>query len=381
MQQGRYAAKAVRAPHAGPRRAALPIITTKATWRQLAAPRPSRTSRASSSAAFPAWMTWLVVHLFYLVGFQNRLLVLIRWSFSFATRGRGARLITSPGDAAMTQVSGWSVPSRQEHAHLQRLPALPRPVRRTAGRIKRSHRERAADDHPLARRSRAISPPSRCGSRSPRSRSPTSTAPRRSTCASAGALTSTTSSPSRSARCSSRRPARQPRSSSLPGGATQPLQRLLLIVDDIEAARAELAGRGIDVSEIWHAGPARPPEPGRDPDGGSYLSHATFSDPDGHQWVLQEITERLPGRVSTMALSKPAPSSCTRPPGGTARSRPSPRRTTGGTGTRRTWAPARSGALLGRCLRGRRPLHGGGQARRPGRLTAGSRARNTPHAR
>ena len=41
-----------------------------------------------------AWVTWLVVHLWYLIGFQNRLLVLIRWSFSFMTRGRGARLIT-----------------------------------------------------------------------------------------------------------------------------------------------------------------------------------------------------------------------------------------------------------------------------------------------
>ena len=41
-----------------------------------------------------AWAIWLVVHLLYLVGFQNRLLVVIRWSISFATRGRGARLIT-----------------------------------------------------------------------------------------------------------------------------------------------------------------------------------------------------------------------------------------------------------------------------------------------
>jgi NADH:ubiquinone reductase (H+-translocating) len=41
-----------------------------------------------------AWAAWLLVHLFYLIGFQNRLLVLIRWSFSFVTRGRGARLIT-----------------------------------------------------------------------------------------------------------------------------------------------------------------------------------------------------------------------------------------------------------------------------------------------
>ena len=41
-----------------------------------------------------AWLTWLVVHLWYLVGFQNRIVVFIRWSFSFATHGRGARLIT-----------------------------------------------------------------------------------------------------------------------------------------------------------------------------------------------------------------------------------------------------------------------------------------------
>jgi NADH dehydrogenase len=45
-------------------------------------------------SGFPAWVTWLVVHLWYLIGFQNRLLVLIRWSISFFTRGRGARLIS-----------------------------------------------------------------------------------------------------------------------------------------------------------------------------------------------------------------------------------------------------------------------------------------------
>ena len=44
-------------------------------------------------SGFPAWITWLVVHLFYLIGFQNRLLVVTRWTFSFLTRGRGARLI------------------------------------------------------------------------------------------------------------------------------------------------------------------------------------------------------------------------------------------------------------------------------------------------
>jgi NADH dehydrogenase len=50
-------------------------------------------------SGFPAWAAWLLVHLWYLIGFQNRLLVLIRWSFSFATHGRGARLIT---DASTT---------------------------------------------------------------------------------------------------------------------------------------------------------------------------------------------------------------------------------------------------------------------------------------
>jgi len=75
------------------------------------------------------------------------------------------------------------------------------------------------------------------------------------------------------------------------------LQRLLLIVDDIEAARNELVGRGVDVGEITHGLPGQPPEPGRDPEGRSYVSQAEFSDPDGNGWILQEVTERVPGRV------------------------------------------------------------------------------------
>jgi NADH dehydrogenase len=47
-------------------------------------------------SGLPAWVTWLVVHLWYLVGFQNRVMVFIRWSISFVTHGRGARLITEP---------------------------------------------------------------------------------------------------------------------------------------------------------------------------------------------------------------------------------------------------------------------------------------------
>jgi hypothetical protein len=49
---------------------------------------------AACDNAFLAWATWLLVHLWYRIGFQNRMLVLIRWSFSFATHGRCARLIT-----------------------------------------------------------------------------------------------------------------------------------------------------------------------------------------------------------------------------------------------------------------------------------------------
>jgi len=80
-------------------------------------------------------------------------------------------------------------------------------------------------------------------------------------------------------------------------------KNLVLAVDDIEAARAELAARGIDVSEVFHyAGgpfnntvePAR--VSGRDPEGRSYFSFVSFDDPDGNSWLVQEITTRLPGR-------------------------------------------------------------------------------------
>jgi catechol 2,3-dioxygenase-like lactoylglutathione lyase family enzyme len=72
-----------------------------------------------------------------------------------------------------------------------------------------------------------------------------------------------------------------------------------LIVSDIEAARRELTGRGIDASEIWH-GPPFPPEarqPGPDPERASYGSFFSFTDPDGNTWLVQEVTTRLPGRV------------------------------------------------------------------------------------
>jgi catechol 2,3-dioxygenase-like lactoylglutathione lyase family enzyme len=73
---------------------------------------------------------------------------------------------------------------------------------------------------------------------------------------------------------------------------------LFLVVSDIEAARAELVDRGVDVSEVFHrAGPGDPPLSGPDPQRRSYGSFATFRDPDGNEWLLQEVTARLPGRV------------------------------------------------------------------------------------
>ena len=81
-----------------------------------------------------------------------------------------------------------------------------------------------------------------------------------------------------------------------------PVGRLLLAVDDIEAARAELIARGVDVSEVFHGQAYRADgqgrEPGVDPDRRSYSSFASFSDPDGNEFLLQEVTERLPGRVT-----------------------------------------------------------------------------------
>ncbi|MBB3234556.1 VOC family protein [Phyllobacterium endophyticum] len=90
-----------------------------------------------------------------------------------------------------------------------------------------------------------------------------------------------------------------------PGSA----QGLYLIVSDIEAARRDLIGRGVTISEIFHSegetytGPDEPYLFGRvrvngpDPQRGTYRSFASFNDPDGNGWLFQEITARLPGRI------------------------------------------------------------------------------------
>ena len=75
------------------------------------------------------------------------------------------------------------------------------------------------------------------------------------------------------------------------------VQGTFLVVDDIEAARAGLIGLGADVSEVFHFDAIGGPRlPGRDQERRSYYSYATFSDPDGNGWLLQEITTRFPGR-------------------------------------------------------------------------------------
>jgi catechol 2,3-dioxygenase-like lactoylglutathione lyase family enzyme len=94
--------------------------------------------------------------------------------------------------------------------------------------------------------------------------------------------------------------------SAKPGSA----DNLVLAVDDVDAARHELIARGIDVSEVFHyaGGPfndtvKNPRVAGRDPEGRSYFSFASFKDPDGNGWLLQEITKRLPGRVASQPLN------------------------------------------------------------------------------
>jgi catechol 2,3-dioxygenase-like lactoylglutathione lyase family enzyme len=89
-------------------------------------------------------------------------------------------------------------------------------------------------------------------------------------------------------------------------------ESVVLAVADIDEARADLIARGIDVSEVFHfaAGPfnntvENPRATGPDPEGRSYFSFASFEDPDGNRWLLQEITTRLPGREWKAAADVP----------------------------------------------------------------------------
>lgn len=81
---------------------------------------------------------------------------------------------------------------------------------------------------------------------------------------------------------------------------------LFLVVSDIEAARAELAGRGVEITDVFHRGNSGQID-GPAPNRASYGSLASFSDPDGNRWLLQEVTTRLPGRVDTNVTTFTSP--------------------------------------------------------------------------
>ena len=88
------------------------------------------------------------------------------------------------------------------------------------------------------------------------------------------------------------------RTTAAPGSA----QGLWLIVSDLQAALDKLAANGIEVSEVYHVG-ANGKASGLDPERHSYRSFATFRDPDGNLWLMQEVTTRLPGRIDTGVTS------------------------------------------------------------------------------
>jgi catechol 2,3-dioxygenase-like lactoylglutathione lyase family enzyme len=89
-----------------------------------------------------------------------------------------------------------------------------------------------------------------------------------------------------------------------PPGSTQ---GIYLIVSDIDAARADLIDRGIDVSEVFHRVGRDSRISGPDPARASYSSFISFHDPDGNGWLVQEVTLRLPGRVDTDATTFTSP--------------------------------------------------------------------------
>jgi NADH dehydrogenase len=99
MQQGRYVAKVLRARL---ERREMPPFRYRDKGNLATIGRAAAVAdiKGIKLSGFLAWATWLLVHLWYLIGFQNRLLVLIRWAFSFATHGRGARLITNEGSSS-----------------------------------------------------------------------------------------------------------------------------------------------------------------------------------------------------------------------------------------------------------------------------------------
>ena len=146
---------------------------------------------------------------------------------------------------------------------------------------------------------------------------------------------------------------------------------LVLAVEDVGAARDELIAHGANVSEVFHyaGGPfnntgEHPRVSGRDPEGRSYFSFASFEDPDGNGWILQEITTRLPGREWAEAHDRawmlpPLPSSSMTRNSTTAPMRSRTANTIGGTGYAPYLSARQNGPQSGGRIGRRRPLHGG----------------------
>jgi NADH dehydrogenase len=95
MQEGRYVARLITDRLAG--RPTSPFrYVDKGNLATIGRARAVADLRGIRISGFPAWLMWLVVHIFYLIGFESRAVVLVRWSYTFFTRNRGARLITEP---------------------------------------------------------------------------------------------------------------------------------------------------------------------------------------------------------------------------------------------------------------------------------------------
>jgi NADH dehydrogenase len=119
MQEGRYTARVVRNRLRG--RACRPFrYRNKGNLATIGRASAVADIKGIHLSGFVAWATWLVVHLWYLIGFANRLLVLIRWASSFVAHGRGARLITGEPQPASVVDAVSRTPARSGQEHIQR---------------------------------------------------------------------------------------------------------------------------------------------------------------------------------------------------------------------------------------------------------------------
>jgi NADH dehydrogenase len=122
MQEGRYAARVVRNRLRG--RPCRPFrYHNKGNLATIGRASAVADIKGIHLSGFVAWATWLVLHLWYLIGFANRLLVLIRWASSFLAHGRGARLITGESQPASVVDAMSGMPARSGQDDIQRAEA------------------------------------------------------------------------------------------------------------------------------------------------------------------------------------------------------------------------------------------------------------------